>query len=58
MRDFFNSLDTTKCGTVGFEEIEETLISFGLLKTKEEVKRIVIELFPHINGEYDFETFM
>ena len=58
MREYFNSLDLCETGTVGFEAVEETLISLGLLKTKQEVKQVVKEIMPYGNNHFDFESFM
>lgn len=44
MQHFFKELDTDKSGMIGVDEIEETLISLGLAKTKQDVEKVVQEL--------------
>ena len=58
MKNFYNQLDTDKSGMIGPDEIEETLISLGLARTKEEVDDIVKSLDVDGNGELDFEEFL
>ena len=58
MRRFFTELDTDKSGMIGSDEIEETLISLGLAKTKEDVEATVKELDIDGNGELDFDEFL
>ena len=43
---------------IGVEEIEETLISFGIAKSKEDVTATVQELDIDGNGELDFDEFL
>lgn len=58
MKDFFLQLDTDKSGMIGPQEIEETLISLGLARTREDVEDIVRSLDTDGNGELDFEEFL
>jgi len=58
MRNYFKELDTDKSGMIGAEEIEETLISLGLAKSKEDVTATVKELDVDGNGELDFDEFL
>lgn len=58
MKDFFLQLDTDKSGMIGPQEIEETLISLGLARTREDVEDIVKSLDADGNGELDFEEFL
>ena len=58
MRVYFKELDTDKSGMIGTDEIEETLISLGLARTKEDVRRTVQELDADGNGELDFDEFL
>ena len=58
MRSYFSELDTDKSGMIGSEEIEETLISLGLAKSKDDVMATVKELDVDGNGELDFEEFL
>ena len=58
MKDFFLQLDTDRSGMIGSHEIEETLISLGLARTREEVDDIVKSLDTDGNGELDFEEFL
>lgn len=58
MRVYFKELDTDKSGMIGTDEIEETLISLGLARTKEDVERTVQELDTDGNGELDFDEFL
>ena len=58
MRNYFSELDTDKSGMIGAEEIEETLISLGLAKSKEDVTATVQELDLDGNGELDFDEFL
>lgn len=43
---------------IGPHEIEETLISLGLARTREDVDDIVKSLDTDGNGELDFEEFL
>ena len=43
---------------IGPQEIEETLISLGLARTREDVDDIVKSLDTDGNGELDFEEFL
>ena len=58
MRHYFAELDTDKSGMIGAEEIEETLISLGLAKSRADVTATVNELDVDGNGELDFEEFL
>ena len=58
MRSYFAQLDTDRSGMIGVDEIEETLISLGLAKTKEDVEATVKELDVDGNGELDFDEFL
>ena len=58
IREYFMELDIDKSGMISPQEIEETLISFGLCKTKEEVESIMGELDTDGFGELDFEKFL
>jgi len=58
MRNYFAELDTDKSGMIGAEEIEETLISLGLAKSREDVTATVHELDVDGNGELDFDEFL
>ena len=58
MRHYFAELDTDKSGMIGAEEIEETLISLGLAKSREDVTATVHELDVDGNGELDFDEFL
>jgi len=58
MRHYFAELDTDKSGMIGAEEIEETLISLGLAKSRADVTATVHELDVDGNGELDFEEFL
>lgn len=58
IREYFMELDIDKSGMISPQEIEETLISFGLCKTKEDVESFVSELDTDGFGELDFEKFL
>ena len=58
MKKYFHELDTDRSGMIGPAEIEETLISLGLARTKEDVQTIVEELDQDGNGELDFDEFL
>lgn len=58
MRNYFHELDTDKSGMIGAEEIEETLISLGLAKSRADVTATVKELDVDGNGELDFDEFL
>ena len=58
MRNYFQELDTDKSGMIGAEEIEETLISLGLAKSRADVTATVKELDVDGNGELDFDEFL
>jgi Ca2+-binding EF-hand superfamily protein len=41
MKQYFNSLDEKKNGSIGIDELEELLLSVGLLESREEVKMLI-----------------
>lgn len=58
MRKFFDQLDVDKTNKVRACQLDETLISFGLCKTKEEVNKVIQEIDKHGTGTIDFDQFM
>lgn len=45
-------------GTVSPSEIEETLISIGLAKTRDDVEQIIAEMDEEGKGELNFDEFL
>jgi Ca2+-binding EF-hand superfamily protein len=41
MKDCFNAMDIKKNGSIGIDELEELLISVGLMESREEVKQLI-----------------
>lgn len=41
MKQYFNSLDEKKTGSIGIDELEELLFSVGLFETREEIKALI-----------------
>jgi len=41
MKQYFNSLDKKGCGSIGIDELEELLLSVGLMETREEIKALI-----------------
>lgn len=58
MKKYFMQLDTDGSGAIGPAEIEETLISLGLARTREDVLTVVEEMDEDCSGELDFEEFL
>jgi hypothetical protein len=58
MREFFDTLDNHKSGKVKQSDIEETLISFGVCKTFEEVSKITSHLKKDCDGLLSFKEFI
>ena len=51
-------MDIDGSGTLGPAEIEETLISLGLARTREDVEQIIDEIDENGNGELEFGEFL
>jgi len=51
-------LDADGSGALGPAEIEETLISLGLARTRDDVQEIIDELDENGNGELEFGEFL
>jgi Ca2+-binding EF-hand superfamily protein len=58
IRDYFNSLDSKGSGSIGIEELEEPLITLGIAKGKNEVKKIMDEIDEDGSGEIEFGEFL
>ena len=58
MRTYFKQLDVDGSGAISPAEIEETLISLGLARTREDVQEIIGEMDEDGNGELDFDEFL
>lgn len=58
IRDYFNSLDEHNTGSIGIEELEEPLITLGIAKGKNEVKKIMDEIDEDGSGEIEFGEFL
>ena len=41
LRDYFNSLDDDKSGSIGVDELEDPLIALGLVENRQQVQEIV-----------------
>ena len=41
MKQYFSSLDQKKCGSIGIDELEDLLLSVGLLENREEIRALI-----------------
>jgi predicted ATP-grasp superfamily ATP-dependent carboligase len=58
IRDYFNSLDANKAGSIGISELEEPLITLGIAKGRNEVQKILDEIDEDGSGEIEFGEFL
>lgn len=58
MKQYFNSLDKKKCGSIGIDELEELLLSVGLLETREEIKALIDSVDEDKSGKIEFGEFL
>ena len=58
MKKYFKQLDTDGSGSLSAAEIEETLISLGLARTRQDVEEIICEMDENGNGELEFGEFL
>lgn len=58
IRDYFDSLDLLGTGSIGITELEEPLITLGIAKGKNEVKKIMDEIDEDGSGEIEFGEFL
>lgn len=41
LREYFNSLDDDRSGSIGVDELEDPLIALGLVESRQQVQQIV-----------------
>ena len=58
MRDLFSQIASSESKSIGPSELEETLISLGLAKTREEVENALSKFDVNHDGEIDFDEFV
>ena len=58
MRKYFKQLAPADGERVGAAEIEELLVSFGLVQTREEVDQLIGEMDFDGSGDLDFDEFI
>lgn len=58
MKQYFNSLDKKNCGSIGIDELEELMLSVGLLETREEIKALIDSVDEDKSGKIQFGQFL
>lgn len=58
LRRFFNSLDDSGRGSIGYKELEEPLLALGLAETRQQVKEMVDVVDRDGSGQIEFEEFL
>lgn len=58
MKQYFNSLDEKKTGSIGIDELEELLLSVGLFETREEIKALIDSVDEDKSGKIEFDEFL
>ena len=58
LRYYFNTLDDDGGGSIGTDELEEPLISLGLLDTRAQVDKIVMDVDDDGSGMLEFPEFL
>jgi Ca2+-binding EF-hand superfamily protein len=58
LRKFFNSLDDSRRGSIGYKELEEPLLALGLAETRQQVKEMVDVVDRDGSGQIEFEEFL
>jgi hypothetical protein len=58
MKQYFNSLDQRRTGSIGIDELEELLFSVGLFETREEIKALIDSVDEDRSGKIEFSEFL
>jgi hypothetical protein len=58
MKQYFNSLDEKRTGSIGIDELEELLFSVGLFETREEIKALIDSVDEDRSGKIEFGEFL
>lgn len=58
LREFFNTLDDSQRGSIGYKELEEPLLALGLAETRQQVKEMVDVVDRDGSGQIEFEEFL
>ncbi|KAG1687408.1 hypothetical protein DVH05_005205 [Phytophthora capsici] len=58
LRQWFNALDTDKSGKISVEELEDPMLSIGIVNDTREIQQIVNKLDKDSNGQIDFQEFV
>jgi Ca2+-binding EF-hand superfamily protein len=54
MKQYFNSLDYKKTGSIGIDELEELLFSVGLVDSREEIMALIDSVNEDKTGRIEF----
>lgn len=58
LRRWFESLDTDGSGEVGLDELEDPLVSVGLARSRDDVRKLIEEVDSSGSGEVNFHEFL
>ncbi len=58
MKVCFNAMDVKAEGSVGIDQLEELLISVGLMESREEVKQLIDSVDEDKSGKIEFAEFL
>jgi len=58
LREYFGSLDDDGSGSIGTDELEEPLIALGLVDTRAQVDKIVMDVDDDGSGMLEFPEFL
>ncbi|EEY55311.1 uncharacterized protein PITG_09245 [Phytophthora infestans T30-4] len=58
LRQWFDALDTDKSGKISVEELEDPMLSIGIVNDTREIEQIVNKLDKDSNGQIDFQEFV
>lgn len=58
LREYFNSLDEDRSGSIGVNELEDPLIALGLCENRQQVQEIVQLVDKDNSGKIEFGEFL
>jgi hypothetical protein len=58
LRRWFDSLDTDGSGEIGLDELEDPLVSVGLARDREDVRKLIQHVAKSCSGEVNFQDFL
>ncbi|KAL3671031.1 hypothetical protein V7S43_004215 [Phytophthora oleae] len=58
LRQWFNALDADNSGKISVEELEDPMLSIGIVNDTREIQQIVSKLDKDANGQIDFQEFV